>query len=122
MEPPTHLSFPIRGDKLSMRVAVKEHLHHQVTQYQTIDIYDTEVFGKVLLLDGHVQLSVLDERAYHESLVHIPMLSLDSPKRALVVGGGDGAVLRELCKHATLETIDMVEIDQGVIDACWEHL
>lgn len=105
-----------------MRVGVRSHVHSAKTDYQTIDIVDTHVFGRMLLLDGHVQLSTLDEHAYHEALVHIPMLSLDSPRRALVVGGGDGGVLRELMKHPTLETIDLVEIDQGVIDACWEYL
>jgi spermidine synthase len=117
-----YLIIPIRSDKLSLKVAVREHVHHSKTDYQTIDIYDTHVFGKMLLLDGHVQLTEFDEYAYHEALVHIPMLSLESPKRALVVGGGDGGVLRELCKHSSLQTIDLVEIDQGVIDACWDHL
>ncbi len=64
----------------------------------------------------------MDEHAYHESLVHIPLLSTHEPKAALVIGGGDGGVLRELCKHPSLERIEMAEIDQGVIDACREHL
>lgn len=105
-----------------MNVEVREHLAHFVSEYQTIDIYDTEVFGKVLFLDGHVQLSSFDEAAYHECLVQIPMLSMDAPTSALVVGGGDGGVLRELVKHPTLERIDMVEIDRGVIEVCREHL
>ena len=116
------LTFPIRGDKLSMNVEVREHVVHQKTEFQTIDIYDTEVFGKVLFLDGHVQLAELDEHAYHESLVHIPLNSIASPKRALVVGGGDGGVIRELLKNPTLQRIDMVEIDRGVVDMCREHL
>jgi len=72
-------------------------------------------------LDGHIQLAELDERAYHECLVHIPLLSIREPKKALVVGGGDGGVLRELLKHPNLE-IDMVEIDSGVIDAARAQL
>jgi spermidine synthase len=117
-----HLTFPIRSDKLSMNVLVTEHIAHRETEFQTIDIYDTEVFGKVLFLDGHVQLAEMDEHAYHESLVHIPLLSVESPKRALVVGGGDGGVLRELIKHESLEHIDMVEIDRGVVEVCREHM
>ena len=117
-----HLTFPIRGDKLSMNVEIKEHLAHRKTEFQTIDIYDTDVFGKVLFLDNHVQLAELDEHAYHESLVQIPLNSIQFPKRALVVGGGDGGVLRELVKNEYLEQIDMVEIDQGVVELCREHL
>ncbi len=116
------LTFPIRGQKISMSVEVKSHLLHRQTDFQTIDIYDTEALGKVLLLDGHVQLAEFDEHAYHEALVQIPMLSLADPKRALVVGGGDGGVLRELCKHSGLERIDMVEIDQMVIDSSLQFL
>lgn len=116
------LTIPIRGEKISMQVAVSEHVHHRVTPFQAIDVYDTEALGRVLLLDGHVQLSTFDEHAYHESLVHIPMLSIPSPSRALVVGGGDGGVLRELVKHKSLSRIDMVEIDAGVIEVSREFL
>lgn len=105
-----------------MLVALTDRVHRRKTQFQEIDIVDTEVFGRMLLLDGHVQLCTLDEHAYHESLVQIPILSLDIPKRALVIGGGDGGVVRELCRTKSFETIDMVEIDQGVIDSCKEHM
>lgn len=116
------LTFPIRSDKLSMSVSVKEHIAHRETEFQTIDIYDTDAFGKVLFLDGHVQLAELDEHAYHESLVHIPLNSIQFPTRALVVGGGDGGVIRELVKHERIEHIDLVEIDIGVVEVCREYL
>ena len=104
-----------------MSVEVAEHILHLKTPFQTIDIYDTPVFGKVLMLDGHIQLTEFDERAYHEALVHIPMFSLKAPKRALVVGGGDGGVLRELCRH-DLERIDMVDIDAEVVESSRRYL
>lgn len=116
------LNIPIRGRKLSLSVEVRERIARIETAFQTIEIVDTDCLGKILLLDGHVQLASLDERAYHEALVHIPMLSLDRPKRALVVGAGDGGVLRELCKHTGLEQIDMVEIDEGVVEASKRYL
>ncbi len=119
---PETLVFPIRSDKLSINVAVSEHIHHQRTEFQTVDIYDSEVFGRMLLLDGHIQLTEFDEHAYHEALVQIPLLALDGPRSALVVGGGDGAVARELCRHPELEHIDMVEIDAGVIEAVRAHM
>lgn len=115
------LSYPIRSDKFRYEVKIKSVLHRSQTEFQTIEIFDTECFGRMLLLDGHIQLAELDERAYHECLVHIPLLSIENPKRALVIGGGDGGVLRELLKHAGLE-IDMVEIDSGVIDAARAQL
>ncbi len=105
-----------------MSVEVREHIASIQTEFQKIDIYDTECLGKMLFLDGHVQLATFDEFAYHESLVHIPLLSVAEPKRALVVGGGDGGVLRELVKHRSLLEIDLVDIDKGVIEASKKYL
>jgi len=114
----SQLRIPIRSDKLGMDVQVRGAIANVETEFQRIDIVDTEVFGKVLLLDGHVQLSTMDERAYHESLVQIPLLNQNQPKTALVVGGGDGGVIRELCRHASIEHIDIAEIDAGVVETC----
>jgi len=122
MSEPTHLRIPIRSDKLGLDVLVERTVARVQTEFQTIDIVDTPAFGRILLLDGHVQLASLDEHAYHEALVQIPLLNLDRPKTALVIGGGDGGVLRELCKHSSIEHIDMAEIDQGVVDTCREHM
>ncbi|HWD40549.1 MAG TPA: hypothetical protein VG944_17000 [Fimbriimonas sp.] len=119
---PEILAFPIRSNKLSVHVSVTEHVCHRRTEFQTIDIYDSEAFGRMLLLDGHIQLTEFDEHAYHEALVQIPLMAIDHPKAALVVGGGDGGVIRELCRSASLERIDMVEIDAGVIEAVKEHM
>ncbi len=118
----SQLAFPIRGDLLAMSARVRGRVFERTTEFQTIEIVDTDVFGRVLLLDGHIQLTEFDERAYHEALVQVPMLSMAAPRTALVVGGGDGGVVRELCKHATIQQVDMVEIDAGVIEACREHL
>ena len=119
---PQYLTIPIRSDKLSLSVQVKSHLSHRQTEFQTIDVYDTEAFGRVLTLDGHIQLTELDERAYHESLVQVPLLSIQNPISALVVGGGDGGVLREICKHSSIQHIDMAEIDSGVVEESKLHL
>ncbi len=105
-----------------MSVQIKAHLAHRKTDFQTIDIYDTEAFGRVLTLDGHIQLAEIDEAIYHEFLVHIPLISMTNPVSALVVGGGDGGVLREICKHRSIQRIDMAEIDQGVVDESRTHL
>ena len=117
-----YLNIPIRSDRLSQTVFIKSRLFLRRSKFQSIEIFDTEAYGKVLTLDGHIQLTELDEHAYHEALVQIPLLSIDSPKSALVVGGGDGGAIRELCKHPAMELVDMVEIDAAVIEACAKYL
>lgn len=117
----THLTYPIRSTLLSQTMEVKRVVHEEETEFQFIEVLDTPVFGRILLLDGHIQLAELDEHAYHEALVHVPLWAVPQPKRALVVGGGDGGVLRELLKHP-LERIDMVEIDARVVEVSRQHL
>ncbi|GJM98295.1 hypothetical protein PR202_ga15290 [Eleusine coracana subsp. coracana] len=75
-------------------------------------------YGNVLVLDGIVQLTDKDECAYQEMVTHLPLCSIPSPQNVLVVGGGDGGVLREIARHASVENIHICEIDQLVIDVC----
>ncbi len=105
-----------------MTASVRAHVAHEKTPFQTIDVVDTDVFGRALLLDGHIQLTEMDERAYHEALVQIPMMALPDARAALVVGGGDGGVVREIARHPNVARIDMVEIDEGVVRVCREHM
>lgn len=105
-----------------MTASVKAHVAHEKSAFQTIDVIDTDPFGRALLLDGHIQLTEMDERAYHEALVQIPLMALPEALAALVVGGGDGGVIREIARHPEIERIDMVEIDEGVVRVCREHL
>lgn len=121
---PAHetLTFPINGQKLAFQVQLRERIADRQTEFQRIEVLQTAIFGRILLLDGHIQLTEFDEHAYHECLVQIPMLGLDAPRRVLVVGGGDGGAIREVARHASVERIDMVEIDAGVIEVCREHL
>jgi spermidine synthase len=112
------LDIPIRSDKLRLRARIAEVLAHEVTPYQTIDIVRTDVFGKVLTLDNHIQLTELDECAYHEALVHIPLANVVKPERALIIGGGDGGVLREILRWPSVLRVDMVEIDRQVVEVC----
>ena len=118
----TRLYIPVRSDKLGLQVEVLDTVFSAVSEFQRVEVVETATLGRVLLLDGHVQLSELDEHAYHESLVHIPAMSVPALSRALVVGGGDGGVVRELCRHSTVERIDMVEIDATVIEASREAM
>lgn len=91
------------------------------TPYQSIRIYEVPYLGRVLVLDGIVQTTEADEFIYHEMLTHVPLLSVDSPRRVLIVGGGDGGTLREVLKHP-VEQVDFVEIDEVVISSAREYL
>ncbi len=91
------------------------------SKYQKIDIFETLDFGKLLVINGAIMLTEKDEFAYHEMLVHTPLFSHPNPKNILVIGGGDGGAVRELCRHKCVEKIDLVEIDEEVIDLCRRH-
>lgn len=91
------------------------------TDHQHLVIFEADGFGAVMALDGIVQVTTRDEFMYHEMLTHVPLLAFGAPKRVLIVGGGDGGILREVLKHPVDEAV-MVEIDQAVIDMCREYL
>lgn len=116
------VDYPIRGNRLRISVGVREWLCSHESAFQKIEIVDTESLGRVLFLDGHIQLAELDERAYHEALVHVPLLSIGAPERVLVVGAGDGGVLREVLRHGSVRHVDWVEIDADVIELCRAHM
>lgn len=106
--------------KHSLRV--KRHLFSKKTEYQQIDIFDTFEFGRVLALDGNVMLTERDEFIYDEMITHIPMAVHQNVKDILVIGVGDGGVVKELSRYNTVERIDLVEMDGEVIDACRKYL
>lgn len=86
------------------------------TGIQQLVIFDNPVMGKVMALDGVIQTTEKDEFIYHEMLTHVPLLAHDNPRRVLIIGGGDGGILREVLRHPTVEQVTMVEIDAAVID------
>ncbi|NOZ91668.1 MAG: methyltransferase domain-containing protein [Dictyoglomi bacterium] len=92
------------------------------TQYQVVEVVENPYYGKMLILDGDVQSSLLDEFIYHEALVHPALLAVKEPKKIMVLGGGEGATLRELYKHKSVEHVTMVDIDEEVVSICKEHL
>jgi len=92
------------------------------TAYQQIYIVESASFGKSLILDGDYQSSTVDEFIYHEHLVHPAMLACGKPKRVLILGGGEGATLREVLRWKSLEKAVMVDIDRDVIDLCRQYL
>ncbi len=98
-------------------------LHEEQSPYQKIEIFEHETFGKVLTLDGLVQASEADEYMYHEMAVHVPLLGRDwDDVSVLIVGGGDGGILREVLVHDFVSRVVMVEIDQRVVELSQEYL
>lgn len=92
------------------------------SNYQRIDVFESNEFGKFLTLDGYMMLTEKDEFIYHEMITHIPMASHPFAKNVLVIGAGDGGVCRELIKYDSIESIDVVEIDEMVVKVCKKHL
>ena len=95
---------------------VTERLLEAQTKYQRLELYQTEGFGRLLVLDGTVQLVEVGEESYHEPLVHPVMLAHPNPRRVLIIGGGDGGTLREVLRHRSVERAVMVEIDEMVVE------
>ncbi len=98
-------------------------LHQERSPYQNIEVFEHAAFGRILVLDGLVQASEADEFIYHEMAVHVPLLGR---RRAgagvLIVGGGDGGILREVLRHDFVERVVMVEIDRTVIEVANAYL
>ena len=92
------------------------------SKFQKIEIYETRKLGKLLLLDGIIQFTSYDEFAYQEMMSHLPYYVHGDPEKVLVIGGGDGGVLRELAKHPRIKALDICEIDGEVIRAAREFL
>lgn len=106
--------------KLSIRV--DNQLYSAQSDYQRIDVFESKEFGRFLTLDGYMMLTERDEFIYHEMIVHVPMAVHPSVKRVLVIGAGDGGVVRELTRYSQIEHIDMVEIDPLVVEVCRKYL
>ncbi len=107
---------------VALSIEIEEVLYSKKSKFQQIDLFQTKNFGKMLVLDGIIQLTEPDEFAYHEMLAHVPMFAHPDPKDILVVGGGDGGVLREIGRHKCVKHIDFCEIDEEVINVAKEFL
>ncbi len=96
--------------------SVEKVLYRGKSQYQEIMVFENEYFGKVLVLDGVVQLTEKDEFFYHEMLVHVLMHAHKGPQTVVVIGGGDGGAVREVVKHDPVQKVYFVEIDREVTE------
>ena len=97
-------------------------LFQEKTEFQDMVIFETPTFGRVLALDGIIQVTEGDEFVYHEMMTHVPLYAHGAAKRVLVIGGGDGGILREVLRHDEVEKAVMVEIDRTVVDLCVKYM
>jgi len=109
-------------DSWGQSLGISEEIVRHKSDQQDLILFQNPMFGRVLALDGVIQLTEADEAIYHEMMVHVPLLSHDNPKSVLVIGGGDGGSLREIVKHPQIERIVLVDIDQSVITFSKEYL
>ena len=107
---------------VQLSIKVDKQLYSAQSEFQRIDVFESPEFGRFLTLDGYMMLTEKDEFIYHEMITHVPMAVHPNVKKVLVIGAGDGGVLRELRRYDTIERIDMVEIDSEVVRVCKEFL
>ena len=100
------------GQAMSLRV--RRILHHEKSLFQDVLVFESETYGNVLVLDGAIQCTERDEFSYQEMIAHLPINSHPNPRRVLVIGGGDGGVLREIVKHDMVEEAVLCDIDEAV--------
>ena len=109
-------------DFLGVRFKVEKVLFSGKSEFQTVDVVETKGHGKMLLNDGLIMVTERDEFAYHDMITHVPLFVHPSPKKVLIIGGGDGGTAREVIRHSSVEKCVMVEIDAMVVDACKEFI
>lgn len=109
-------------DNTRFAIGVRRQLYSAQSEFQRIDIFESIDFGRILALDGYLMLTEKDEFIYHEMMVHVPMAVMPEATDVLVIGGGDGGTVRELCRYDGIRRIDLVEIDADVVKACREYL
>jgi spermidine synthase len=103
-------------------VVIKKEIFSGKSKFQKIEIFDTKEFGRILALDGLIQLSTKHEAVYHEMLVQPALFYHKKPKRVLIVGGGDGGALREVVKHKSVKEIYLVDLDKKTIEVSRKYL
>jgi len=110
------------GGKIRFGLRLKRSLYQGKSEFQTVDVVETEEFGRALALEDAWMTSERDEAHYHEMIVHPALTTAKKIARVLVIGGGDGGTIREVLRHPEVEHVTMVELDKLVTDVCKEHL
>ncbi|QCI17611.1 polyamine aminopropyltransferase [Buchnera aphidicola (Acyrthosiphon lactucae)] len=100
---------------------IEKLIYKKKTPHHKVMIFQNSIFGKIMVIDDIVQTTENDEFIYHEMLTHIPIFAHGSIKNVLIIGGGDGGILREVCRHKNIKKITMVEIDINIINLCKKY-
>jgi spermidine synthase len=108
--------------KIRFGLRLKRSLFHGRSEFQSVDVFETEEFGRALALEDAWMTSERDEAHYHEMIVHPALTTAPRIRRVLVIGGGDGGSVREVLRYPEVEQVTMVELDKLVVDVCKEHL
>lgn len=107
--------FEEQGKGIKLSIKIKKTLASIKSKYQLIEIFDTASHGIIMMLDHKFMITQKDEFVYHEMISHIPLYSRESPQMVLIIGGGDGAAVRECVKHKSIKEIHLCEIDSDVV-------
>lgn len=110
----------LHTDNVKLSIRIEKQLFSGESEYQRIDVFDSEEFGRFISLDGEIVFSEKDEFIYDEMVTHVPMAVHPNVKDVLIIGGGDGGVAKELLQYPSIETIDVVETDEMFVDVCKE--
>ena len=105
----------------ALKVRIIKSLEKIKSEFQEIEVVESESFGKILLIDGIIMLTDADEFCYHEMITHIPLCVHPKAQKVLVIGGGDGGTVREILKHDSVNEVDVCEIDEKVIEISKKH-
>lgn len=114
--------FETLTEHVIRRYSIDKIFYQGKTKYQSVDCFHNHFLGKVLFLDKKIQSAEIDEYVYHETLVHPAMLTHPKPERVLILGGGEGATLRECLRHRGVKRVVMVDIDEELVFLCQKHL
>jgi len=102
--------------------SIDKMIHQEKSDFWDLAIFENSFYGRVLAIDGNIQTTERDEAVYHEMMVHVPLLTHGNAASVLVIGGGDGGIIREVLRHDTVKKVTMVEIDRSVIDLSKKYL
>ncbi|MBI4311781.1 MAG: polyamine aminopropyltransferase [Chloroflexi bacterium] len=121
-QPPTRWYYEHITPSLKLLSELTKILYVGDTKYQHVEVLETVPFGRQLVLDGRTQSSEADEFVYHESLVQPGLVALEDPRTVFIAGGGEGATLREVLSHTSVQQVTMVDLDGEVVDVCKRFL
>lgn len=112
----------IQSEGVKFSIRIKDCIFSGKSDFQKINVYDTEGFGRVLVIDDCIMCTEKDEFIYHEMITHVPMAVNPEIKNVLIIGGGDGGAVRELTRYKAIDSIDVVEIDELVVKVSQQYL